>query len=114
MAVDTFNPTLKPQDAPSGEKTPHLLEAVFGDGYRQIAQDGLNPLSAKWPLTFVGTEAEVAPIATFLDAHVGVSFYWTPPMSVTAGLYFHRGYSLTPKGGSNAVLSVRLEETFSP
>ena len=96
--TDTFAPTLPPQEEPTGDINLRVKQTAFGDGYRQIIGDGLNTKQQNWPLTWKGTITEVDPIRDFFDAHVGVSFNWTPPNGVS-GRYICTGYRESPAAG---------------
>lgn len=112
--TDTFNPAIAPQTGAAGDIKFNTRDARFGDGYVQAVAEGLNNKSQIWPLSFVGTYAEIAPIKQFFDDQEGYkSFYWTPPDGIE-GLYRAKGYSFTAHAGMNAVLTVRLEEVFYP
>lgn len=111
--VDTFNPTIPPQEEPSGDISYRLSESQFGDGYRQIVGDGLNVKVQKWPLTWKGTVAEVDPIRDFFDAHIGISFYWTPPNGVQAK-FLVKGYQEIPAAAGNMTLVATLEQMYTP
>lgn len=112
--ADTF--TWIPDDAPSGDTKFRVLETKFGDGYAQAIPDGLNVRSDVWPLKFDRRASDVLPIKAFLDAHIGVSFNWTPPgVGSVAGLYrCNKGYSSTPRSGDQEVVSFTLEQYFAP
>jgi phage-related protein len=65
----------------SGTVNFRTRSAQFGNGYKQIAADGLNSEVESWPLTFGGTEEEMKPISDFLRRHKGATaFLWTPPL----------------------------------
>jgi len=86
MAIETFTWRTQIQNQPQGAYTQRVREAGFGDGYKQVSGDGLNPESQSWPLTFTGREQDMLPIHTFMRNHVVKSFIWTPPNGVP-GLY---------------------------
>ncbi len=111
--VDTFNPAIPPQEEPQGEVMLRVRKTQFGDGYSQVGGDGLNPKVQNWPLVFRGTTAEITPIRDFMDAHIGISFYWTPPLGVQ-GRYACFGYQLIPAVNNNYQLNVKLEQVFFP
>lgn len=111
--TDTFAPTLPPQEEPTAEITLRTKQTRFGDGYRQIIGDGLNAKEQRWPLSWKGTFTEVDPIRDFFDAHIGVSFFWTPPNGVV-GRYICGGYSESPAAGVNMTLTATLEQVFTP
>jgi len=57
-----------------------ILEAKFGDGYRQVANDGLNSSIDTWKIQYAPLSgAELATLDTFLSS-VGVTnwFTWVP------------------------------------
>lgn len=100
MAVETFN--WRPEVQPNGDITFAEIRASFGDGYVQRVPDGINTERHNWPLTFKGTEAEVAPIIEFLRRNAHTSFLWTPPMpGSVVGHYQHEGYTVVPHGAGN-------------
>ncbi|HGM7097124.1 phage tail protein [Stenotrophomonas maltophilia] len=88
--------------------------APFGDGYTQRSPDGLNNETQKWPVSFVGYEAQIKPILAFLRARKGAeSFLWTPPLG-EEGLYVCTEYSPTGHGGDLFTLAATFEQTFQP
>jgi phage-related protein len=99
---------------PTGTGTLKVKKSQFGDGYQQVAADGINNQSESWPLTFRGSEAAIRPIKDFLVARGGAqSFYWTPPLGDQA-LWICETYSLTPLGGGMYTLTATFEQFFSP
>lgn len=105
-----------PDDRPPGTFPASIRELRFGDGYRQIAKEGINRAPQKWSLVFDRDQSEIAAIQTFIDAHEGEWFTWTPPGSnAVAGKYIApTGYTKTPYSGSNERLSVVFEEFKAP
>lgn len=100
---------------PQGSVAHATLEARFGDGYAQVAADGLNNARQSWPLTFVGREAYVAAIRDFFDRHKGArSFLWTPPLGVQGRYLARGGYQLTPKGKGLYSITATFEQVFHP
>lgn len=76
MATFTYVPDF-PLDA---ETQGRVLEARFGDGYRQQVPDGLNTTLPVYRLAFrQRTSTEAGNIETFLKANLGAIFDWTPP-----------------------------------
>ncbi|MFF0976162.1 phage tail protein, partial [Proteus mirabilis] len=57
------------QDSPSGEFKHRIKEVEFGDGYKQVAGDGINPESQTWPFAYMGLKDEVMPIFKFIRRH---------------------------------------------
>lgn len=109
--TDTF--TAVPVNQPSGTVNFRLLTAQFGDGYKQVVPDGVNVKTHSWPLQFAGKKADMQALVDFFDAHVGISFYWTPPLGVE-GLYQVTSYSPAAQGGDVYTVSATFEEHFAP
>lgn len=109
--TDTFNWPYTTE--PTGTITLRERKAQFGDGYSQAVEDGLNAKVQAWPLVFDGDSADVAPVNAFLDAHVGVSFYWTPPLG-TQGYYQCASYTLVPHGSDLYTLTAQFQQVFHP
>lgn len=111
MEIFTWCPRRNPQ----GGVSFRTLTAQFGDGYAQVAEDGINSRSEKWPLEFFGTEAEILPIKDFLDRHGGCKgFLWTPPLGKQAVFLMDDGYQPVPLGGGWFTLSVTFKQKFIP
>lgn len=84
MALQTFTPPIKPSES-SVRPEIKILEAQFGDGYTQVAPDGLNHirdvLTLSWKML---RPAQADQIETFLRAHGGTTpFYYTISDTVT-------------------------------
>ncbi|MNM44595.1 Phage minor tail protein [compost metagenome] len=108
--VEVF--TWSPRIGTAGDFTQATLSSQFGDGYRQVAEDGLNSERQEWPLTFKGREAYVVPIRDFLRRHKGARpFQWTPPLG-EPGLYLAEGYGLTAHGGDLYSVTVTFKQFF--
>ncbi len=99
---------------PTGTGTFRVRAAQFGDGYRQVAGDGINNLSESWPLTFKGTSAYITEILSFLKARKGyIAFTWTPPLGEQA-LWTCETYGSNPLGGGMHTLTATFEQYFEP
>lgn len=99
---------------PTGTGTLRTKKAQFGDGYKQVAADGLNNESESWPLTFRGKEAYIREILAFLRARKGSeSFYWTPPLGEQT-YWTCDTYGTTPLGGGMFTLTATFEQYFQP
>lgn len=113
MSTPTF--TWPPLRAAAGESTFRVRAAQFGDGYRQLAADGINNRTQSWQLSFAGKEARIAPIKAFLDARKGAErFHWTPPLEQAPRLFTAGGYSVQAQGKGLYTLSVTFTEAFQP
>lgn len=81
VATTTFPST--PPDVTSKHRVEYKhLRADFGDGYLQIAGDGINPKREFWDLSFSKyPDADIDAIVAFLDARAGTDpFFWTPTL----------------------------------
>jgi phage-related protein len=59
---------------------PRALRAQFGDGYAQVAADGINARLGRWPLRFEQRAlSEITAIDTFLHDNAFAVIDWTPP-----------------------------------
>lgn len=85
MAVETYNWRSQIGAGPV-EYSQALRAAQFGDGYEQVAENGINSTAIQVPMKHVGAEAEVNTIRDFLLAHTVKAFIITPPGEVK-GLY---------------------------
>lgn len=105
--TDTFSwPT---QAGNTGTETGAVLEARYGDGYRAVAANGINPLSRSWPFSWTGHYREAMQIRDFLRAHVGVPFYWTAPRDVPQ-LYTCASWTINDVGGPVYTVSGTFEQ----
>ncbi|QGW02825.1 phage tail protein [Proteus terrae subsp. cibarius] len=102
------------QDSPSGEFKHRIKEIEFGDGYKQVAGDGINPETQTWPFAYMGLKDEVIPIFKFIRQHTAKSFIWTPPFG-EKGLYRVKADSISmiPISGGVMKLTATFEQAFS-
>lgn len=101
-----------PYIEPTGTGTFRVRSAQFGNGYRQVAGDGINNEVQSWPLTFRGRESYVLEILGFLRARKGfIPFAWTPPLGV-ASLFTCASWSVTPHGAGMYTLTATFEQYF--
>ncbi len=96
-----------------GTETARVRSAQFGDGYKQVANDGINNITQSWPLTYTGPSTDAFSIRDFLRAHAGKSFYWTPPGDVQ-GLFRCYSWTIQPRGGIGYTMTFTFEQAFSP
>ncbi|QQB32833.1 phage tail protein [Achromobacter deleyi] len=103
-----------PRRNPQADVRFRVLRAQFGDGYEQVAQDGLNSRTESWPLSFFGSEAEIRPIKDFLDRHgTWRAFLWTAPLGEQLS-YRASDYQLIPNGGGWYSISVTFTQRHVP
>ncbi len=108
--TDTF--TWKPTSTGGGTIKDVVHRVQFGDGYRQVAPDGINPRSRNYQLTFTGSKATIDQIVAFLDAHVGRSFLWQSPRGLLLFECTAQGEPF-PNGLTHSVTAT-FEQTFQP
>ncbi|MCT8349494.1 phage tail protein [Photorhabdus temperata] len=110
--LETF--TWSPRIQAAVDVSFRVRKAQFGDGYVQVAGDGIHPKSQKWELSFVGNETYIRAIVDFLDRHSGYkSFQWAPSLA-DAGLYRCGAYKTTALGGGNYSLSASFIQAYHP
>lgn len=109
MTAPTFTWSIQTQA--TGTETARVRTAQFGDGYKQVAQDGLNPVTGSWPITVGGASTDVRAARDFLRARAGQSFYWTPPGDVQ-GLWRCVQWTIKPDGGIAFTLTATFEQAF--
>jgi len=85
MAVETYGWRSQLGAGPI-EYDQTVRAAQFGDGYEQVAENGINSTAIQVPMKHVGAEAEVNAIRDFLLAHTVKAFIITPP-GEEKGLY---------------------------
>ena len=113
MSADVF--TWVPLVNPQGTVKLRTRKAQFGDGYRQKVGDGVNAKVQSWPFSFIGTDAEMAALMAFLDAHNAQTFVFTPPGYGATPLYWTcDGYTHVPHGGGVTTVSAVFEQDFTP
>ncbi|ENG1107474.1 phage tail protein [Yersinia enterocolitica] len=112
MSLETFN--WRTQGTPEGSFDLAVRKAQFGDGYTQIAADGLNSETQSWPLTFVGNEREMLPLLAFVRRHRTRSCLWAPPYG-ELGLWRVEADSIkvAPVGGKVMSVSFTFTQAFS-
>lgn len=66
---------------------PRVLAAQFGDGYRQLAPDGLNTIPQSWSMVFNKVDDPIAAeMIEFLRAHKGTIPFSQVPLWATAAI----------------------------
>ncbi|SFO05993.1 phage tail protein [Xenorhabdus japonica] len=115
MAIEEFKWRTQIQDSPSGEFKHRIKTVEFGDGYKQVSGDGINPESQSWPYSYLGIKEEVAPIFQFIRQHTLKSFIWTTPYG-EKGLYRVKADSITiiPMSGGVMKISAIFEQAYNP
>lgn len=112
--IEEFKWRTQTQESPVGEFKHRIKEVEFGDGYKQVAGDGINTESQSWSFVYTGHKSEVMPIFSFIRSHTAKSFIWVPPFG-DKGLYRVKADSITlkPIGGSSITITATFEQAFS-
>ena len=109
--MSTFSYT--PDNSAQVAVKPRVLTSKFGDGYEQRTGDGINIRPREWRLTFnTRSDAEIAPIVSFLESQNGIyNFDWTPP-SGSAGKWVCEQWQQTVVRYGINDLSANFREVF--
>ena len=115
MAIETFIWKTQIQSGMEGTFDHRVRTAQFGDGYKQVSGDGINPETQSWPVSMAGRKADMLPVLTFIRNHTVKSFIWTPPYGV-AGLYRVVPDSIrtNPLSSNSLTISATFEQAFAP
>jgi phage-related protein len=113
MPLDLFLPPIAPAPQSARPVKPRVNEAVFGDGYSQRSEDGLNTVNrtfqAQWPLLTI--EQQEA-IEDFLELHTSIAFRWTPPLQSIERKWVAVDWTPGYAGADIVSLSANLKEVF--
>ena len=114
MTLPTFTPPRDPQLG--GEKTIdfRLLQADFGDGYEQVASDGINAIREKWRLVWNAVpDQEADTIETFVR-QVGAwgAFYYKVPGTAATKKWRIESFTRTQSNIEYDAISLSIREIF--
>lgn len=113
MSVDTFG--WRTRKSAQGTQTSSIRKVQFGDNYKQVSGNGLNPVRESWILDWTGSISQAKELRDFLQAHFVTSFYWTNPWGEKK-LYRVKEDSIQSSfpTGKKATLSFTFEQSFAP
>lgn len=80
----------------NGSKSYRVREVSFGDGYQQVAGDGINTPQEDYKIKWVGDIQEAVEIISFLDEHAGFKPFVLDNPLVGEGVYLVDKYSYNP------------------
>lgn len=106
-------PDLEPTIASMKTVEYRVKRVQFGNGYYQIAGDGINNNMEEWSVQWEALSAtDKETIIAFLEARGGYdNFTWTAPdSSATAKSYICPGYELYGLGGNRYTISATFQE----
>ena len=113
MATDTF--TWCVRTGANEQISKSVYQAKFGDGYEQVAENGINSDQETWPLTCSGNLEDMRPVRAFLKSHITTSFWWENPWGETK-LYRVKYDSVNPNfiNGNFVEISFTFVQAYSP
>lgn len=113
MAIDTFNWCVR--IGASEQITKSVYQAKFGDGYEQIAENGINNAAQSWSLSCNGKLEDMSQVRAFLKQHVTKSFLWTNPWG-EKNLYRVKFDSINPTFPKKGFCDIAFtfEQAFGP
>ncbi|MFU2317789.1 phage tail protein [Rahnella sp. PCH160] len=115
MAIETFSWKTQIQAGMEGTFEHNVREAQFGDGYKQVSGNGINPETQSWPIVLTGRNSDILSALAFIRTHTTKSFIWTPPFGVL-GLYrvVKDSIKATPVSGNSVTVQATFEQAFKP
>ncbi len=94
-------------------KAPRVLTAEFGDGYAQVAPDGINNNPATWSLSFKSrTDEEAGEIVDFLETQGADEAFWWTDLFGQMGRYRCPTFKRKPMPGAQSEITATFEQTF--
>lgn len=105
--------TWTPKYGASKKSPARILMTDFGDGYRQRAADGINPIKESWDLEFTNETADIDDIEDFLVARGGwESFTWTPSGELVAKKWSCQEWNRVKVGSGVDTLTCTFNREF--
>lgn len=80
----------------NGSKSYRVREVSFGDGYKQVAGDGINSSQEDYKIKYVGDIVEAREVMDFLDEHAGFTPFILDNPIMGEGVYLVDKYSYNP------------------
>ena len=114
-ATETFPATILPGFGTRLKSEHRVLEAEFGDGYSQRAQDGLNAERETWSVIFDRiSDTDHDTVVAFFDARKGSvePFLWTAPRAAGTKQYVAKNIKIRPDNGITWTITATFQEVF--
>jgi phage-related protein len=112
--TDTLIPPRQPSNSgTSGNAKARTITSKFGDGWKQDSADGANAIERTQTLSWdpiISTEADT--LVAFLQAHVGVPFWYTLPRDIAPRGWVWTTYDRTYPDPKFDALTISLEERY--
>lgn len=113
--MDTFTWPTEIQSGMEGTFNHRVRTAQFGDGYKQVSGDGLNPETQSWPITVSGRNEDIMPALLFLRCHVTTAFLWTPPFGeLSLWRVVPDSIRATPLSRNAGTITATFEQAYAP
>ena len=97
-------------DEASKQVTFRTIETSFGDGYEQVAIDGINAVMKEWTVTFTDlTESEADSLMNLINGVYGILIDWQSPDDASPKNYRIKSYTATRKRGKIVSISCTLK-----
>jgi phage-related protein len=94
--------------------TTRVKRLSFGDGYEQVAPDGINVIDETWDVVTVPLRDSVADtLESTLNGLLGEWFYWTPPYGSEGKYRLNSAISRNYVGVSSSTLSFTLKKVYA-
>lgn len=115
MALPTFTPAVNPQPGAKQKPEVRLLRADFGDGYTQVAPDGLNHIRKIWDLTWpVLSQTDAETIYGFFDNMGGCQdFLYTVPGTPNQFKWTCDEYDFSVEKNNTYGVTAKLKQSFN-
>lgn len=105
--------TWRPQVESDARVTHRTLGVQFGDGYEQVAGDGINTRREQWSVVFVASKATIADIKAFIDSLGGYEPFWFTTSNGAQKLFTCNGYRESVKSNSNGTGVSQVSAEFT-
>jgi phage-related protein len=111
MAIETF--TWRVNKGVSSEISYTTRAVQFGDGYEQVAGEGVNNKNESYSIEWIGSDVEAREIMAFFDRHAGYrAFFWAAPLNEVA-LYRCNDPSPLDLGGNKYKITGTFKKAYS-
>lgn len=104
----TYDPTIATQKT----HTPRVKSIAFGNGYMQIAGDGINSNLESWSLSWIVNDTDKQSIEDFFNTTNGYDYFnWTSPENgASQKQYLVTSWNINPLGANFYNISAQFKE----
>ena len=110
--ANTFPSTIEPTIATQKQHQPRVKSIAFGNGYLQIAGDGINNNLEKWTISFILSDTDKQTVEDFFNTEGGYNYFnWTSPENgATQKQYLCPSWSISSFGANKYQISCVFNE----